>query len=478
MFRRVHNEESGVALVTAAIVSMVIFLLCTVVIQLSIHNTERSADDRRRVQAVDAAEAGLDYYFSYLSETAGQAVQCSITKPMQGSPGSFTVQAFFYDSNKNPLPNGPQYPQCPPGPGVTPGYVMLYSQGKSGTAAPVRKMQAFAKLTVSKQASFDNAGVIFAQNSVNFTSNARLGGSQYSDADIYSNGSYTLSANSTIYGKVYAQGTVTLGSNAEVKKDIWTGGNITLQSASAVRGSVTAAGTAHTITMANNAKVYGDAKATSSITGGTVYGTRSPNQAGLPAPPTRTFPVFTYTQSDWSDAGYTIAPTFSGATACNDAVNYIRNTWTSGSLLVRIAAPGSTCTTTFGTNTTTNVYGNLAIISDGPVSLSTNARLVPSPSTGIYNMFLFAGLSGTAPCNITANANSGFNPGLVTLLYVPATCTMDLLSNSAIAQGQYIGGTINFKHTVALSYQPLTVPGKGIGGFKQDILYRREIQNL
>ena len=431
MFVRIAKEERGIALVTAVLVSMVVLILGTAVIQLSIHNTERSGEDRRRVQAIGAAEAGIDYYFSYLTETGGQAIPCRITRNMLGSAGSFTVTAFFEDKNGVPI-------SCPLNgtldQSVTPAVVTLYSDGKSAAAAPIRRMQARANLTVSKGGTFDNSGVIFAQNNVTFTSNARLGGSQFSDADIYSNGNFTLAANSTIFGKVSAQGTVSLGSNSEVKKDVWAKGNITFTTRASVgRGSTAGTGVSVTssqgsITLGNASRIYGDARAKGTITGGTVDGSRSAGQNGLPDPPTRSYPAFTYNQTEWSNAGYAIAPTFSGATACTDAVNYIKNTWTNGDLVVRIAAP---CTTTFAINTKYNVYGNFAIIADGPITLSTNTRFVRNPSTGDpFNVFVFGGLSGVPPCNFTANANSGFNAGLVTLLYVPGTCTVDLLSNS------------------------------------------------
>jgi Tfp pilus assembly protein PilX len=483
MFAKVTRDEHGIAMITAIIVSMVILFLITVVVQLSIHNVERSADDRRRVQAIDAAEAGIDYYFSYLTETEGQDPVCQITRSMPGSNASFTATAYFWNGSTNIACTTTTPPRLPPD--VTPTSVMIYSEGKTGTATPVRKMQAYANLTVSKGKTFDNTEAIFAENSVNFTSNARLGGSQYSDANIWSNGDYTLASNSTIFGKVTARGSVTLRSNSEVKKQVWAGGSITLQTRASIgkavgTGEVAKASTG-SISLASPSYIYGDAKAQGTITGGTVYGDRN---AGQPsdAPPARPYPTFTYCDSGcvssptkWSTAGYTIAPTFSGATACTDAVNYITSTWTSGSLLVRVANPACTVTFNGGTH---NVKGNLAIISDGPVELRTNARFVPSPSTGFYNVFVFAGLSGTAPCNFTSNANSGFNPGLAALIYVPSGCTIDLLSNSTIAQGQLIGGTINFKHTVAMNFQPVTVPGEGIGGFKQDVKCKREINQL
>ncbi len=469
LLKRLAKDESGIAVVTAVVVSMVILMLCVMVVQLSIHNVERSADDRRRVQAIDAAEAGLDYYFSYLTETGGLQLDCDtewLTLPR--STSSFRVQATYYEANGFPIPG------CPSG-GQVPAFVLLYSQGKTGVDAPIRKMQAYAKLTVAKGATFDNSSAIFAQNSVNFTSNARIGGAQYSDADIYSNGDLSLASNSTLFGSIFAQGSITLKSNSEVKRNVHAKNSVTMLSRSIVRGE-SVISSQGSITLASNARIEGIAKAKGSITGGTVVGGRSPNQQGLPDPatPPRSFPAFTYNQSDWTAGGYTISPTFSGATACTDAATYMSNAanWPpSGGLVIRIAAPGTTCTFAG----TFNVYRHLAIISDGGIELTPNTRFVPNPTSGTFNMFVFAGLSGTAPCNFTARPNSGFNPGLATLLYVPAACTIDLLSNSSIAQGQMIGGTINFKHTAAFSFQPVTPPGGGIGGFKQDVRCKREV---
>jgi hypothetical protein len=333
-------------------------------------------------------------------------------------------------------------------------------------------MEAYARLSVATGGTFDNSGAIVAQNAVNFTSTASIGGNNYSDADVYSNGTVSLASGSVLYGAVYAQGAFSMASNSEVKKEVAAGGAITMLSKAIIRGNARSSGSS--ITLASNATVYGSAQAKGSITGGTVVGGRSQNMNPAPAaPPSRTYPSFTYVESNWTTAvpSYVNPGDF---TSCSDAESYIRNTWTSGNLLVRITVPGSTCTLTFATNTTYSLKGSLAIVSQGPVTFNTNARMVP-PSGSTANVFLFAGLSGTAPCNITMNSNSGFSPGISALIYVPQTCTIDLLSNTALSSGQIIGGTVNFKHTAQFSYARLTVPGTGTGGFNQDLTYKREI---
>jgi hypothetical protein len=345
--------------------------------------------------------------------------------------------------------------------------------GSSGLPTPKRTMQAYAKLSGIPGVVFDNAGAIFAETSISLESQASIGGAKFNDADIYSNGSVSIASSSYIYGKVYAQGSLTMQSNADVKKDAWTGGNITLKAGARIRGSATSTGS---MTLASNSRISGGAKASGSITGGVVDVYRSPNQTGLTPPPVRSYPTFTFVPADWTASGFTNQQTFSGASACSDAETYIRSTWTTGNLLVRILTSGSSCTTgasglTFSGNY--NIKGNLAIISDGPVT--HNGRFVPLPASSTYNVFVFAGLSGIAPCNITFNVGARFNPGLIALLYTHPACSITMDNNSGISQGQILSGTVRFKHTAAFQFVRLAVPGTGSGGFLQDVVYKREI---
>lgn len=465
MIGRLRREEQGVALITAIMVSMAVLTLSTVSLQLALHSSETSSYDRRRVQSIAAAEAGLDYFQSLLSNTGGQTVPCSVTKSLTGSPGTFTVTATFYATEGSTTPMS-----CPLATDAVPQAARVVSVGRSTAATPARTMETYLRLSVSQGGTFGISGSVFAENAINVVSTAQIGGQYFNDADLYTNGSISLASSSVIYGKVSAQGAVTLKSNANIKRDVWAGGNVSLASGADILGSATTPGS---ITMAGNSTIAGDAKAGGSITGGTVGGVRSPNTPGVTGPPTRAYPTFTFKSSDWLAGGYAIQ-TFSGPSACSAAVSYVQSTWTTGNLVVRITEPGTVCTTTFTTGTY-NVKGNLAIVSDGPVLLRTNARFNPFPPTQTFTVFVFAGLSGGAPCNLTAETNSGFNPGLTTMLYVPSTCTIDMVSNSTLSSGQIIGGTINFKHAAAFAYQPAPIPGSGTGGFKQDILYRREI---
>jgi hypothetical protein len=462
--RRLRTNEDGIAMITAIMVSFIVLALGIVSVQVAVHNSESSAYDRRRVQAIAAAEAGVDYYFSYLASTAVPSMQCSINGTLTNSPaGTFAVKATFYDSAGAALPSVGAS-QCPLS--VTPAAVLVSSVGRGAVnTSPARTMQTYANLSPGTTAPFNNAGAIFGQNAVSFQANTNMGGSQFSDADVYSNGDISLSANSVLYGSVYGQGAVTLKANSEVKQNVWANGTVSLEGNARIRGSATSS--TSSISLGGQSHVYGNARAGTSIGGGVVDGTKTPNSPSSP-PPSRAYPTFTYNASDWLAAGYTVRD----YTSCSQAVSDITTWWgsTSGSNVVRVTGG---CAMTF--NSSVVVRGNLGIVTDGSVTLDNNNRFSTAPGTGPWNLQFFAGLSGITPCSFTTNPNSGTNSGLNTLIYTNPACTVDLNSNSAIAEGQVIAGVVNIKKSVSFQYKQVSVPGVSGGGLRQDVRYKREV---
>jgi hypothetical protein len=462
--RTVEVREEGVAMITAILVSFVVLALSVASVELAVHNSEASGYDRRRVQAIAAAEAGVDYYFSHLSSTLLPSVQCSLSGTLTNSPaGTFSVRATFYNSAGAPLPSSAGS-QCPlPS---TPASVLVTSVGRGAAgSSPTRTMQAYADLFPGVTAPFNNTGAIFGHNRISFTANANIGGSQYSDADLYSNGDITLAANSILYGNLFTQGSVTLQANSVAQKDVWADGSVTMQGNARVRGSVTSS--TSSISLGGQSRIYGNARAGTTNAGGTVDGTRTANSPSS-APPTRPYPAFTYNQADWVAAGYTVR----NYTNCAQAVTDIGNWWGSGSGDNVVRVTGG-CAMTF--NSSVTVRGNLAIVTDGSLTISNNVRFSPASGTGPWNLQFFVGLSGITPCSFTANPNAGVNADINTLIYTHQNCTVDMKSNSAIAQGQIIGGTVDVKHSMSFRYKQVAVPGTSGGGLNGDVRYKREV---
>ena len=66
--RTLHRDD-GIAMVTALLVTFVVFMLSVAVIRQAIHNVGASGYDQRRLRTVSAAEAGLNWAYNQLEFT-------------------------------------------------------------------------------------------------------------------------------------------------------------------------------------------------------------------------------------------------------------------------------------------------------------------------------------------------------------------------------------------------------------------------
>lgn len=64
------KREDGVALVTATLVSAVVMLMSVPAVTIAIHNENASGNDRRRLEAIGAVEAGIDFYYTRVLATS------------------------------------------------------------------------------------------------------------------------------------------------------------------------------------------------------------------------------------------------------------------------------------------------------------------------------------------------------------------------------------------------------------------------
>jgi hypothetical protein len=78
-------------------------------------------------------------------------------------------------------------------------------------------------------------------------------------------------------------------------------------------------------------------------------------------------------------------------------------------------------------------------------------------------------------CDYTTQANSGLGASLSSLGYTPASGAINLHSNTSMAAGQLYGGTINVSANNNWTYKQLLVPGTYTSGFRQDVVYKREV---
>jgi hypothetical protein len=256
-----------------------------------------------------------------------------------------------------------------------------------------------------------------------------------------------------------------MNGSGQIRRDAWANGAVVMKNSSSVLGNGTSS--TSSITLQNASKLYGDARAGTTISaGGTaIGGTRTPNSPQGP-PPVGTFPVYAFTPSNWTDLGYTIE-TFTGSSACINAKNFIQNNISSGSYVIRIAAD---CVMSFSKETVT-VRGNLAIVSDGGIALNTNSKIVASG--GPWNLHMIFGIdTDGAPCDIAMGSNTSIGTNLWTFFYTP--CKVSLASNAYVNEGQMFAGNIALSSNSGIKFRAVPVPGYE-DTYKEDIIYIREV---
>lgn len=464
-----RRGEEGYAMVTAVAVLFVVGILSATVVSISLHNSTQSGYDRKRVEAIDAAEAGIDYYYSYL-QSLTSAPSCSVTKTLTAVPNAtFTVTATFYDASNVAYACSGNPPTLSTS--VIPSSVLIHSQGKATGVSPIRAMESLAYLTQTKGINFDNGSAIFGDKGVTLIANATIGANLYNDADIYTNGNVQVAANSTLYGSVIAQGWITLQSGSHVMKDVWAGGAVTIGGNATVGGNATSS--TSSVRLNGQSHVFRDAKAGTTNTGGIVDGYRTANSpTAMPA--TRSFPSFTFTDLDWQNAGYAVH-TYTNASDCATPLADLANWWgaaTGTAHVIRLSGGGSQCLLSLPSET---LKGNLAIVSDGNVEFANGAQITVANGTGPWDLYLFAGLAKAPGCSFTSQPGSGALDGVITLIYTPSACSTNIWSNSTLAQGQILSGNVQFYQTASFQFRRVAVPGAGGGSYLEDVQYKREV---
>jgi hypothetical protein len=452
------SDERGIALVTAMLVSMIVVFLGLASVSLAVHNSGASSYDRRRVQGVAAAEAGLNYYYSHLQSVPASSFQCSANQTLTATPTTqFNATVTFFDASQTQLP-------CPPTT-TKPAGALIRSVGTTVNAPqPDRVLESYVNLIPLAGGPFGEYA-IFSDGSPGLDSNIQVFGDGTTNGDVYTNSPVLMNSNSVIHGSLFTQRYMEMDSNAEVKADVVAKESLTMKSNSRVLGNATSS--TSSIWMDSTAHIFGNAQAGTTITtlgSSVIDGLRTPNSPSAP-PQSESFPVYTFNASDWTAEGYTVL-TFNNCGAATKAA--IAAVPPGGKRVVRIT---SVCELKYASSEVVNIAGDLAIVSDGSLLMDSNAKFqnVGSPHT----LHLIFGLQKVSPCNLEFKSNSSIGTGITTLLYT--RCILRMASNSFVAQGQMFGGTVDFDSNSTLTYKPVPVPGVGDGLFDEDIVYIREV---
>jgi hypothetical protein len=497
MLRRLHRDERGVAMVTAMLVSVVVFSLGLVAVELSQHNVVQSAFDRKRLQAINTAEAGIDDFLASLPTTPPAALRCTVgpvTVPIQ--PGAeYRVRVTYYSAFPGSVATQIPCADLAAGTIIPKGANVVSTGTAVASGAPnavSRTMQTEIRLNVLR---FGLDKAIFSNNQFDVVNNLTVNGNVGNDGDLYTNGNFTCSNSSVDYGTVEVpQGTATLSNSCTIQQDLWTSGNITMSGSARVAHDATSA--AGALTMSNSSRVDNKARVATNCNpmpdcGGRVLGgvtTNSPSPGPLVIP----FPTINYDAATWTAAGYTQAPG-SPFTSCPAAKNFIETlNGATTRYFVRVTAA---CGIEFSQNTDISLGADLALIVDGSttgggcptppnplncaIATSNNTDFVGTPGEP-KTLHLIVPKASATPCtvpgdNMLIENNTDFENVRV-FLYSP--CTVTLKNNNLGLGGQIYGGQVNITNHFAFTYRPVVVPGTGAPtGFNPDIAYLREITN-
>ena len=466
--RRLLKEDGGIAMVTSLLVMVIIASFATAGFTLAKHTLDSSGNDRRGVQAIHAAEAGIDDFMTYLSTVPTNTVSCATrTGTLPTTPSStFSAVATFYATSSDTTALN-----CPSGGSLAsfPGAVVIRSTGTSAGVA--RVMEGFYGLAGLQGGYTLYNGAVYSDGAANFSGQATMTGNPYG-ADLVSNGNVSLGGGGTIYGNIYAQGTLALGGGTEVKQDAISKLGLTMTGGAIIRGN--ARSSTQNISESNNSTIGANAYYCTGSPPSPVTGQKLQEcNSALPSTKTWSQLTFTYNATDWTSNGnnYTIH-TFNDPNACTNAKNYIQGSIASGDHVIRI---NSTCTLSYGGHDTANVKGNLAIVSNGPLDMASQSLM--TSTNGQHNLYLMFNILTARPCataGVSFNSQALIDSTLNALLYSP--CVISFGAQSSTLTGQIIGGSVSFGAGSNITTVPVQIPGNNPNGFQQTMLYRREVK--
>lgn len=467
LFARIHKDEGGIAMVIAMMVVFVVVLLSIMVFNLSIHNTDQAAYDRKRVTSVAAAEAGIDDAWNRVQYTQPQNLPwgSAVAGSLGSAPGpaTYSAQYQYFDASGAQMTTQPSQTNVPSA-------VLITSTGRTNAGVP-RTMQAYMNLTPT-YGGFGEA--ILAVTNTVFNNNFTIAGYNGNDADVYvTNGNLTVTNAPNVYGNIYVpNGSASMTNNSHIYGNLWANGSVTISNPASVTGAVTSS----TSTLSGSGAIGGDARAGTTIAGGlSVSGTKYQNSPQGP-PPTQPFPLAcqvaipgTCAALPWP--GYTVH-TYTGATACTSARAFLTGAIPAGDHVVWI---NQVCNLAIANNDAITFSGNLAIVTQGGVSMANQNNWNGAAGKNLY--FISNYRTGLNCASGSYNISTGNNSNFVnanTFFYSPCTVS---LNNSNDFNGQVIANTVAINNQFTLHYVPVLVPGLGtVSGFQESIVYVREIR--
>lgn len=241
------KDERGMAMITVILAAFVITLISVAVFQLSVGNLNHSAYDRKRDQAIQAAQGAVNSYLSTLPLTTKVCNGVGTTSTLSTAPSvKYSVSGVWWSTDGTtftPCP-GSTTPPTAPSPSTPLRSARLKSLVITGTGTAglgnqvvTRRWQTWVQLSAitggSQTAFYGNTGICI-KNGPTILHNVAG-----NDAMLYSGGDIDTaflcggisSGNMIVEGSIYAQGSIANIAGC-VEGDVWAGGSVDLQTKS------------------------------------------------------------------------------------------------------------------------------------------------------------------------------------------------------------------------------------------------------
>lgn len=443
----VQRDERGAGIVTALMITLIVFALGATWTQIATHQVEASSFERYREQALNSAEAGVNQAISTL---AAQYDWPGTTGPvaLPDGTGEYEIEVTPVDPND---------------PDDLDRYIVAraYSPSKGAPRVATRQVEQQVALDPTDgftHALFASPGGIVGQN------NSTITGDVYSASDI------TLAQSAKVFGDLTAAGNITTLNNSTVGGKIWAGKAATIDnSQTTVEGDVWSGSNAGE-GVALTGTVLGDVQTGGTLSGGgTVNGTVSENNPP-PAPPTLDQPTFTWDPSNYPSAtSWTSASNFMShwRDSDNDGIDEYE---LSGHHRV---AGGDSASNKITLDKKWTMTGDVTIAADGPITLARD--IVNGTSDEL--VLTIISFSDREPA-IEFTNNVTIPADIKILLFAPN----GLIDFSQLKDfhGVVYGESINLSQQFTLAYDPPQVPGFTWGAssathFDVDVSVFREV---
>ena len=477
---RTLDREDGLAMVTALLVTFVVFMLSIAVIRQAIHNVDASGYDQRRLRSVSAAEAGLNWAYNQLEYT-------EIADLWEGTGGSpltldlgngdveVDVEVTYYEDEEGLDP----YDMSSPSAASPPRSLKITSVGVTALGVE-RTMESFAILNPVYGGI---NGAVITNSNLSITNQFNLAGDGSDNGDIIvESGNFSApSGIEQIRGNIYVpNGSASVSTNAHIYGEVWANAGVSVSHPQAdIDGDAksTTAGVTVTSGVVNGNAYY----CTGSAPGANVQGSKIQTCA-LGKPPTFGFPFVRFSQTAWEELGYYVYDVPDTGNECTNARTYLEGsgagTYDDGAgvpagntgVVIRISG---TCSFDVTNNADIELGTNLAIVTNGAISLSNNSTWEGVGATrDLFFMSPYNGTSRNCPTqNVSVSTRNTFTNVEVSVYSV---CTATVANNNTF-NGQIIGYNTVIQGNFSMNYRPVLIPGTDVVGFEQDVAYIREV---